>query len=91
MVKRDDEVVKKLINEFRVVREGKAEKWKKCRKDEEVIDVMRELSLVIWMGVGKVAHVKLNVCSSLHFITKMVIHPFSTISMLVSHYKIRDG
>lgn len=75
VVEREDKVVEELINEFKVVRKGKAEKWKKYREGENFGEGIRELALVKWIGFGEVAHMKLLICSSLHFRTKNG-HPF---------------
>lgn len=46
MVGRDDKDGEELINEFKVVREEKVEKWKRCGEGEEIKDEVRELVLV---------------------------------------------
>lgn len=50
---------------------------------------MRELALVEQMGVGEVVHAKFLVCGSHHLRTKMVIPQHSTLTMLVSHRKVK--
>lgn len=54
---------------------------------------MKKLALVERMGVSEVTHAKLLISNNLHFRTKSIIPPCSTLSTLVSHLgrKIRPG
>lgn len=65
VVKRDDQVGKELINEFKFVHTSETEKWNKCGEGEGVKDGVRKVDLVKQIRVDEVVDIKSLICNSL--------------------------